>query len=96
MFGNCPLGFVIRGYTADRVGWTSSDVRFTRMGNPVYAFQMAWPDDSRAVIRSLVGHEVVTGVLLGRGRVALTQLTSNRRRIMSHHRSDNRDHNDAT
>jgi alpha-L-fucosidase len=33
--------------------WTSQDFRFTAKGDALYAFQMAWPDDGKAAIRSL-------------------------------------------
>ncbi|WP_255512897.1 alpha-L-fucosidase C-terminal domain-containing protein [Kribbella sp. VKM Ac-2568] len=57
------------------MSWTSSDFRFTRRANTVYAFQLAWPDDGRAVIRSLADHEAVTSVrLLGHGPVPFEQV----------------------
>jgi len=69
VFGEGPSSVIIDGFTEDRVSWTSSDYRFTRRENTVYAFQLAWPDDRRAVIRGLAG-ESVTGVrLLGHGPV---------------------------
>jgi alpha-L-fucosidase len=61
---------------ADASGWPStwSDFRFTCRDTTLYAFQMAWPCDGRAVIRSLAGHESVAGVrLLGHGPVAFEQ-----------------------
>lgn len=74
VFGEGPSTVVIKGFAEDRVGWTSSDYRFTRRDNTVYAFQLAWPDDRRAVIRSLADHETVNGVrLLGHGPVAYEQ-----------------------
>ncbi|GAA1120811.1 alpha-L-fucosidase [Kribbella jejuensis] len=74
VFGEGPRSVVIDGFTEDRVNWTSSDFRFTRRDNTVYAFQLAWPDDGRAVIRSLAGHESVAGVrLLGHGPVDFEQ-----------------------
>ncbi|MEV6283919.1 alpha-L-fucosidase C-terminal domain-containing protein [Kribbella sp. NPDC051770] len=72
--GEGPSSVVVRGFTEDRVSWTSADFRFTRRGDTLYAFQLAWPSDGRAVIRSLVGHETVTGVrLLGHGPVRFEQ-----------------------
>jgi alpha-L-fucosidase len=69
VFGEGPSSVIIDGFTEDRVSWTSSDYRFTRRENTVYAFQLDWPDDGRAVIRSFAG-ESVTGVrLLGHGPV---------------------------
>lgn len=74
VFGEGPSTVLIEGFTEDRVSWTSSDFRFTRRGNTLYAFQMAWPADGRAVIRSLAGYETVTGVrLLGHGTVPFEQ-----------------------
>jgi len=74
VFGEGPSSVVIDGFTENRVGWTASDFRFTRRENTVYAFQMAWPEDGRAVIRSLADHETVTGVrLLGHGPVPFEQ-----------------------
>lgn len=74
VFGEGPSTVVIKGFTEDRVSWTSSDFRFTRRDNTIYAFQLAWPDDGRAVIRSLADHETVTGVrLLGHGSIPFEQ-----------------------
>ena len=74
MFGEGPSTVVIKGFTEDRVSWTSADYRFTRRDNTLYAFQLAWPDDRRAVIRSLADHENVTSVrLLGHGPVSFEQ-----------------------
>ncbi|TCC26914.1 alpha-L-fucosidase [Kribbella speibonae] len=73
VFGEGPSSVLIKGFTEDRVRWTSSDFRFTRRDNTVYAFQLAWPADGRAVIRSFLD-ESVTGVrLLGHGPVAFEQ-----------------------
>lgn len=70
VYGEGPSTVVIKGFTEDRVSWTSADYRFTRRDNTLYAFQLAWPADRRAVIRSLADHETVTGVrLLGHGPV---------------------------
>jgi alpha-L-fucosidase len=68
--GEGPSSVVIDGFTEDRVRWTSSDFRFTRRDNTVCAFQLGWPEDGCAVIRSLADHETVTAVrLLGHGPV---------------------------
>ncbi len=65
---------VVKGFTEDRVSWTSADFRFTRRDNTLYAFQLAWPDDGRSVIRSLADHETATEVrLLGHGPVPFEQ-----------------------
>jgi alpha-L-fucosidase len=50
------------------VGWTSEDFRFTSKGDNVYAFQMKWPDDGKALIKSLAlgsGPKVSAVSLLG-------------------------------
>ena len=49
----------IEGFKEDAVDWTSSDFRFTTKGNTLYAFQMRWPEDNRAVIKSLTPAEKV-------------------------------------
>jgi len=64
----------IEGFREDAVNWTSSDFRFTTKGNTVYAFQMRWPDDNRAVIKSLTPADKVKTVrLLGVGSVPFEQ-----------------------
>jgi alpha-L-fucosidase len=59
------------------VDYKSQDFRFTAKGKTVYAFQMNWPEDGKAFIRSLGSNNVpkVTGVkLLGaKGKVAFEQ-----------------------
>jgi len=37
--------------------WTGEDFRFTAKGNTLYAFQMAWPADGKAAIKSLASRE---------------------------------------
>lgn len=60
----------IEGFTEEQVAWTSADFRFTRKADTLYAFQMSWPTDGRAVIQSLTRAEHVTSVrLLGHGEV---------------------------
>ncbi|MGW6195608.1 alpha-L-fucosidase [Kribbella sp. NPDC055110] len=73
VFGEGPSSVIIDGFTEDRVSWTSSDYRFTRRENTVYAFQLSWPDDRRAVIRSLTGESVTAVRLLGHGPVPFAQ-----------------------
>jgi alpha-L-fucosidase len=74
VFGEGPSSVVIDGFTEDRVNWTSSDYRFTRRDDTLYAFLLAQPEDGRAVIRSLADHETVTGArLLGHGPVPFQQ-----------------------
>ncbi|MBB6734748.1 alpha-L-fucosidase [Cohnella sp. CBP 2801] len=65
---------VIDHFKEDRVEWSGADFRFTQKGNTLYAFQMRWPDDNRAVIRSLTPEEKVRSVrLLGVGEVPFEQ-----------------------
>ncbi|MFC9693433.1 alpha-L-fucosidase [Kribbella sp. NPDC056951] len=74
VFGEGPSSVTISGFTEDRVDWKAADYRFTRRDNTVYAFQLAWPEDGRSVIRSLADHETVTEVrLLGHGPVPFEQ-----------------------
>lgn len=64
----------ISGFKEDEVSWTSSDFRFTQKGNILYAFQMRWPEDNRAVIKSLMPNEKVKSVsLLGVGEIPFEQ-----------------------
>lgn len=74
VMGEGPGSVVIDGFTETAVDWTSADFRFTRRDDTVYAFQMRWPDDHRAVILSLTPSEKVTSVrLLGFGPVEFEQ-----------------------
>jgi alpha-L-fucosidase len=46
------------GHDQDTKPYTAEDFRFTRKGNVLYAIQMAWPENGRAVIHALgAGHE---------------------------------------
>ncbi|GAA2107872.1 alpha-L-fucosidase [Microlunatus panaciterrae] len=72
--GEGRSGVRIEGFVEDAVAWTSDDFRFTRKGNTLYAFQMRWPDDGRAIIRTLTPADRVTSVrLLGAGPVEFEQ-----------------------
>ncbi|WP_314000162.1 alpha-L-fucosidase [uncultured Paenibacillus sp.] len=65
---------VIDHFKEDQVDWNATDFRFTQKGNTLYAFQMRWPEDNRAVIRSLTPADKVKSVrLLGAGDVAFDQ-----------------------
>ncbi len=53
------------------LNWTSEDYRFTARGDRVYAFQMRWPADGKALIRALApyrGPKVEKVELLGCAR----------------------------
>ncbi len=59
-----PSCVTIDGFREDQVAWTSADFRLTRRGDTVYAFQMAWPADRRAVVRSIDARDKVARVRL--------------------------------
>ncbi|WP_229757621.1 alpha-L-fucosidase [Paenibacillus marchantiophytorum] len=74
VFGEGPSSVVIKHFEEDQVAWTASDFRFTKRGNTLYAFQMRWPDDNRAVVRTLTeSHKVKSVRLLGVGEVPFEQ-----------------------
>jgi len=65
---------VIDHFKENRVDWNASDFRFTQNGNTLYAFQMRWPEDHRAFIRTLTPADQVKSVrLLGVGEVPFEQ-----------------------
>jgi len=59
------------GHDIDTQPYTAGDFRFTQKGNTVYAIEMAWPSDGRAVIHALGskqqgnGLEITNVTLLG-------------------------------
>jgi len=59
------------GHDVDTKPYTAEDFRFTQKGNTVYAIEMAWPSDGRAVIHALgskqqgKGLEITNVTLLG-------------------------------
>lgn len=61
------------GHDVDTKPYTAADFRFTQKGNTVYAIEMAWPGDGRAVIHALGskqsgnGLEIANVTLLGSG-----------------------------
>ena len=64
----------IEGFKEDPVAWSSSDYRFTVKDKTIYAFQMKWPENNRAVIKLLEPSEKVRSVrLLGFGQVPFEQ-----------------------
>jgi len=73
--GEGPSAVRIEGFAEDEVDWTSDDFRFTTKDDTVFAFQMRWPNDGRAVIRSFAREDRVTAVrLLGVGDVPFGQV----------------------
>jgi alpha-L-fucosidase len=74
--GEGPSQVAIEGFREDAVDWTAEDFRFTQRDQTLYAFQMRWPADGRAVIKSLGPDERVSAVrLLGAGELAFEQST---------------------
>jgi alpha-L-fucosidase len=72
--GEGPSQVAIEGFREDAVAWTAQDYRFTRRDRTLYAFQMRWPADGRAVITSLDPGERVSAVrLLGGGELPFEQ-----------------------
>ena len=86
VFGTRPWHVAMEGETSasqarfkeDALAWTPQDFRFTCKGKAVYAFQMAWPRDGQARIKSfttgsggyrLKVEEVESVELLGAGQV---------------------------
>lgn len=68
--GEGPSGADSGGQAEKAVEWTASDFRFTGKGNMLYAFQMKWPQNNKAVISSLLPGERVKRIrLLGAGEV---------------------------
>jgi len=65
---------VIDGFKENAVVWNSSDFRFTKKGNVVYAFMMDVPENRVAVVKSFTMADKVAKVtLLGHGDVAFAQ-----------------------
>lgn len=74
VFGEGDTRVLIEGFREDKTEWNSSDFRFTRKGNTVYAFMLKAPENSAAVIKSLKPEERVRSVrLLGAGNVEFSQ-----------------------
>lgn len=74
VFGEGDTRVVIDGFREERAEWNSSDFRFTRKDDTVYAFMMQAPDNRAAVIKSLCPEEKVESVrLLGAGEVEFVQ-----------------------
>lgn len=74
LFGEGDSRVSVEGYSEPRVGWNSSDIRFTARGNTVYAFLLKAPENRVAVIKSLKASERVVSVrLLGGGVCPFSQ-----------------------
>jgi len=73
-FGEGDTRVRIEGFREDKTEWSTSDFRFTKKGNRLYAFIMKAPENRVAVIKSLNPSEKVKSVrLLGAGDVAFAQ-----------------------
>lgn len=74
VFGEGDTRVVIDGFREDKTEWNSSDFRFTKKGNILYAFVMQIPENGVAVLKSLTPSDRVVSVsLLGRGEVGFAQ-----------------------
>jgi len=72
--GEGPSGASSKPFCEDAVEWTSSDIRFTRKGNTLFAFLMRAPENGVAVIKGLVpGERVLSARLLGGGALPFAQ-----------------------
>ncbi len=72
-----PSRIVSGHFKEDAVSWSTADFRFTSRDKTVYAFQMRYPDNRQAFIRSLgltSGHKVESATVLGvSGKVVFHQ-----------------------
>ncbi len=74
VFGEGDSRVVIEGFREDKVAWNSSDFRFTKKGDQVYAFMLCPPENGVCVIKSFLPGEKVKAVrLLGEGSVPFSQ-----------------------
>lgn len=74
VFGEGDTRVRIEGFCEDKTEWNSSDFRFTKKGNTLYAFLMQAPETRVAVLKSLTPGETVKSVrLLGTGTVEFAQ-----------------------
>ena len=83
VFGEGPAGggpaTRAQGFNEGNRKYTPQDFRFTRKGDTLYAFAMAWPEDGKLLVRSLAqgAGQVQDVSLLGhRGKLAWTQTAS--------------------
>ena len=74
VFGEGDSRVIIDKFREDAVAWNSSDFRFTKKGNTLYAFMMRAPENRVAVVKSLLESEKVETVrLLGGGSLPFQQ-----------------------
>lgn len=63
IFGEGPTKIQTgQGHDQDTKPYTAQDFRFTQKGNTLYAIEMAWPSDGRAVIRALGAAQEAKGL----------------------------------
>ncbi|MCL1795104.1 MAG: alpha-L-fucosidase [Oscillospiraceae bacterium] len=73
-FGEGDTQVLIEGFTEAKTNWNSSDYRFTKKGNTLYAFVLKAPENNVAVIKSLDESEKVKSVrILGGGELQFAQ-----------------------
>ncbi len=73
-FGEGDSRVLIDGFKEEKVTWNSTDFRFTKKNNTLYAFMLAIPENRVAVIKSLTVDEKVKYVsLLGVGKLEFSQ-----------------------
>ena len=73
-FGEGDTRVLLDGFNETKTTWNSSDYRFTKKDNKLYAFMLEAPENRVAVIKSLSESEKVKSVkLLGTGDVPFTQ-----------------------
>ena len=73
-YGEGDTRVLIQGFKEERTAWNSSDFRFTRKGNTLYAFLLQPPENGVAVLKSLTEADKVTSVrLLGGGECPFGQ-----------------------
>lgn len=70
VFGEGDTRVTIDGFTENKTEWNSSDFRFTKKGDTVYAFLMKASDQRIAVLKSFTAEDRIEEVrLLGYGKV---------------------------
>ena len=73
VFGEGDTRVIINGFQESKTEWNSSDYRFTRKEDKIYAFLMKAPENRVAVIKSLGKEQVQEVSLLGYGPVKFEQ-----------------------
>ena len=73
-YGEGDTRVLVQGFKEEKASWNSSDFRFTRKGNTLYAFMLSAPENRVAVLKSLAEQDKVTSVkLLGVGECPFCQ-----------------------